>query len=61
MKNILIASTSTLANEDYLDYLLPELKSHFQTCANILAIPYATPVGISHEEYTAKVGWLSPE
>ena len=56
MKNILIASTSTLANEDYLDYLLPELKSHFQTCANILFIPYARPGGISHEEYTAKVG-----
>jgi hypothetical protein len=30
MKNILIASTSTLANH-YLDYLLPELKFIFET------------------------------
>ena len=55
MKNILIASTSTLANEDYLDYLLPELELHFQNCSTILFIPYARPGGISHEEYTAKV------
>ena len=56
MKNILIASTSTLANQDYLDYLLPELQVHFQDCTTILFIPYARPGGISHEEYTAMVG-----
>ena len=56
MKNILIASTSTLANQDYLDYLLPELQVHFQDCTTILFIPYARPGGISHEEYTAIVG-----
>ena len=56
MKNILIASTSTLANEDYLDYIFPELELHFQNCSTILFIPYARPGGISHEEYTAKVG-----
>ncbi|TDE01885.1 dipeptidase PepE [Flavobacterium sandaracinum] len=52
MKNILIASTSTLANEDYLEYLLPELQLHFQNCNTILFVPYARPGGISHEEYT---------
>lgn len=52
MKNILIASTSTLANENYLEYLLPELHFHFQNCNTILFIPYARPGGISHEEYT---------
>ena len=56
MKNILIASTSTLADQDYLEYLLPELELHFQNCSTILFIPYARPGGISHEEYTAKVG-----
>lgn len=52
MKNILIASTSTLANQNYLEYLLPELQLHFQNCKTILFIPYARPGGISHEEYT---------
>ena len=55
MKNILIASTSTLHNGSYLDYLLPELKLHFANCKTILFIPFARPSGISHEEYTAKV------
>lgn len=55
MKNILIASTSTLANENYLEYLLPELQMHFQNCNTILFIPYARPGGISHEEYTTMV------
>ena len=55
MKNILIASTSTLANENYLDYLLPELQLHFENCNTILFIPYARPDGISHQEYTAMV------
>ncbi|OAB28001.1 dipeptidase E [Flavobacterium fryxellicola] len=55
MKNILIASTSTLANEGFLDYLLPELQLHFKNCATILFIPYARPGGISHEEYTNSV------
>ena len=56
MKNILIASTSTLANENYLEYLLPELTTHFQDCETILFIPYARPGGVSHQEYTAMVG-----
>ncbi|HQZ24285.1 MAG TPA: dipeptidase PepE [Flavobacterium sp.] len=55
MKNIIIASTSTLHGGDYLDYLLPELKLHFQDCKTILFIPFARPSGISHEEYTAMV------
>ena len=55
MKNIIIASTSTLHGGDYLDYLLPELSIHFQHCKTVLFIPYARPGGISHEEYTEKV------
>lgn len=55
MKNIIIASTSSLYGEDYLEYLLPELSIHFEHCKTILFIPFARPGGISHEEYTAKV------
>ena len=54
MKNIIIASTSTLHGGDYLEYLLPELSTHFQNCKTILFIPYARPSGITHDEYTAK-------
>lgn len=55
MKNIIIASTSTLHGGDYLEYLLAELSVHFEHCKTILFIPFARPGGISHEEYTAKV------
>lgn len=53
MKNILIASTSTLHGQLYLEYLLPELEILFENCQTILFIPFARPSGISHEEYTA--------
>jgi len=55
MKNLIIASTSTLHGGNYLDYLLPTLKQHFSNCETIVFIPYARPGGISHEEYTNKV------
>ena len=55
MKNILIASTSTLHNGSYLEYLLPELKTFFVNCSEIIFIPYARPSGISHDDYTQKV------
>jgi dipeptidase E len=55
MKNLIIASTSTLHGGHYLEYLLPELSVHFEHCKTILFIPFARPGGISHEEYTANV------
>ena len=55
MKNIIIASTSTLHGGDYLDYLLPELQSFFSNVKELLFIPYARPSGISHDDYTRKV------
>ncbi|MDG2433422.1 dipeptidase PepE, partial [Flavobacterium sp.] len=54
MKNIIIASTSTLHDSGYLEYLLPDLSVHFKDCKTILFIPYARPSGITHEEYTDK-------
>jgi|GEM_PF-29069 len=55
MKQLLIASTSTLHNQNHLEYLLPELELFFQQTDEILFIPYARPSGISHENYTQKV------
>jgi len=55
MKNIIIASTSTLHIGEYLDYLLPELEVLFKKCKTILFIPFARPNGISHDEYTSRV------
>ena len=55
MKKIIIASTSTLYNGGYLDYLKEELKDHFAGVERLIFIPYARPGGISHDEYTAKV------
>lgn len=55
MKNCIIASTSTLFGGNYLEYLLPELKLHFNNCKTILFIPYAQPGGLSNDEYTNKV------
>ncbi|WP_410878727.1 dipeptidase PepE [Myroides sp. DW712] len=55
MKNILIASTSTLHNQGYLEYLLPTLSTHFKAGSTLIFIPYARPSGISHDDYTAKV------
>jgi dipeptidase E len=56
MKKLIIASTSTLHGGSYLEYILPVLENHFKDCKTILFIPYARPGGISHDEYTQKVG-----
>lgn len=55
MKNIIIASTSTIHDSGYLDYLLDDLKQFFKNANTILFIPYARPSGISHDDYTNKV------
>lgn len=55
MKNLIIASTSTVYNGDYLDYLLSELELLFGNSQTIIFIPYARPGGISHDDYTEKV------
>lgn len=54
MKNIIIASTSTVHGSGFLEYLLEDLKLLFKSTNNILFIPYARPVGISHDAYTKK-------
>lgn len=54
MKQIFIASTSTVHGSGYLEYILEDLRLFFQNTTEILFIPYARPSGISHEDYTKK-------
>ncbi len=54
MKNLIIASTSTLYGGAYLEYLLKPLSEFFSETEEVLFIPYARPGGISHDEYTSK-------
>lgn len=53
MKNIILASTSTLFGGAYLAYLKEELIQLFQGVSSIVFVPFARPGGISHDEYTA--------
>lgn len=53
-KNIILASTSTLYEGTYLDYLLPTIRELYQGITEIIFIPYARPGGISHDDYTAR-------
>lgn len=52
MTNCILASTSTIYGETYLDYLSKALSELFQKSEEILFIPYARPSGISYDEYT---------
>jgi len=53
MKNLIIASTSTIYGSEYLDYIQEAITELFVATQEILFIPYARPGGISHDEYTA--------
>jgi dipeptidase E len=55
MKNLIIASTSTIHGGSYLDYLLTVLEQHFENCETVLFIPYARPGGITEDAYTENV------
>ena len=52
MSKALLASTSTLHNEEYLEYLIPEIKLFFKEAEEVIFIPFARPGGVSHNEYT---------
>jgi dipeptidase E len=54
---MIIASTSTLYGQAYLEYLISELLAALaeKDVNELIFIPYARPGGISHENYTAKV------
>ena len=50
--NLIVASTSTVYDGKYLDYLKDELKLHFKNIDELLFIPYARPSGLTYEAYT---------
>lgn len=52
MKNLIVASTSTIHGGTYLSYLFPEIAQLFSETEEVLFIPYAKPSGISHNKYT---------
>lgn len=52
MCNLLIASTSTVYGQKYLEYLEEEIISFYKNCRNVVFVPYARPGGISWDEYT---------
>jgi len=53
MKNIIIASTSTVYGSDYLEYLLPQISKLYNDVKEVLFIPFAQPSGLSYKDYTA--------
>ncbi|MDC7995884.1 dipeptidase PepE [Altibacter sp. HG106] len=55
MKNLLLASTSTLYKGAYLEYLMTALKELYSEAETICFVPYARPGGISFDEYTKNV------
>lgn len=52
MKNLIIASTSTIYKGTYLEYLQQEIESLFKDAQEVVFIPYARPGGVSHDNYT---------
>ncbi|HLT42264.1 MAG TPA: dipeptidase PepE [Sphingobacteriaceae bacterium] len=54
MKNLILASTSTVYGGKYLDYLADEMAELFKDTKEVIFIPYARPGGISHDDYTSK-------
>ena len=54
MKKLFIASTSTIHNSGYLEYIKPELKIFFKEVKEIIFIPYARPGGMTYDNYTKR-------
>ncbi len=50
--NLIIASTSTVFGDTYLNYLSETLKEHFEEVNELVFIPYARPNGVSYVAYT---------
>ena len=55
MRNIILASTSSLYGGNYLDYLRNEISVLFKEVKEIVFIPYARASALTHDDYTHKV------
>lgn len=51
MVNCLLASTSTIYGDTFLNYLSSALETLFKTADELIFIPYAQPSGISYDDY----------
>ncbi len=54
-QRLLLLSTSTVHGSGFLEYCRPVIADHFAGRDRILFVPYASPGGMPHEEYTAAV------
>ena len=54
-RRILLLSTSTVHGSGFLEYCAGEIADHFKGCEDILFVPYASPGGMSYDEYTNRV------
>ena len=54
--NCIIASSSSIHGATYLAYLEQDLTLLFEGISELVFIPFARPNGISHDEYSQKVG-----
>lgn len=56
MRDMIIASTSTVYGSGYLEYLTPVLSERLKSkqISEVLFIPFARPGGITHDAYTDK-------
>ncbi|MEM1003150.1 MAG: dipeptidase PepE [Bacteroidota bacterium] len=52
MKNLIVASTSTLYGQSYLEYILPEFGGLYGDVKEVVFIPFARPGGATHDQYT---------
>jgi dipeptidase E len=58
--NVLMLSSSRVANEDYLKHAIPMLNQHLPNIKELLFIPFAG-VSVSWDEYTTKVQHALPD
>ena len=57
--NVLMLSSSKVANEDYLEHAIPMLNQHLPNIKELLFIPFAA-VSVSWDDYTTKVQHALP-
>jgi dipeptidase E len=51
-QKVLLLSTSTVHGSGFLEYCRPTIADHFAGRDRILFIPYASPGGLAHDDYT---------
>ena len=51
-QNLLLISNSTLHGSGYLDHCVDEICKFLKNRKTVLFIPYARPIGMTHDEYT---------